>query len=89
VVTGAGRILVCYYVFMRTTVDLPEPVFRRLKATAALRGTSLKSIILAAVENELGRRASRKRPAKFPLVRSKQPGVLSLTNAEIDEILLG
>ncbi|HUF60793.1 MAG TPA: hypothetical protein VMN36_01850 [Verrucomicrobiales bacterium] len=35
---------------MKTTVDLPDPLFRRAKATAAERGMSLKSFITAAVE---------------------------------------
>ena len=30
---------------MRTTLDLPDPVFRRLKARAALEGLSLKDLI--------------------------------------------
>ena len=74
---------------MRTTIDLPDPVFRRLKATAALRGASLKAVIVSAVERELERRPAAKRKARFPLVRSRQPGALSLTNAEIDEVLFG
>jgi hypothetical protein len=74
---------------MRTTVDLPDPVFKRLKAVAALRGTSLKEIILHAVERELQAERPEKRKAKFPLVKSKEPGTLSLTNADIDEILFG
>lgn len=74
---------------MRTSVELPDPVFRRLKATAALRGTSLKAVILSAVEKELQRPAAARRKARFPLVRSRQPGALSLTSAEIDEILFG
>ena len=74
---------------MRTTVDLPDPVFRQLKAVAALRGTSLKQIILRAIENELRRERPKKRRVQFPLIRSKQPGALSLTNAEIDDILFG
>ena len=30
---------------MRTTLDLPDPLFRRLKARAALDGMSLKDLI--------------------------------------------
>jgi hypothetical protein len=74
---------------MRTTIDLPDPVFRRLKAAAALNGISLKEIILRAVEKELHAKRPRKSRVRFPLIRSKQPGTLLLTNAEIDEILLG
>ncbi len=40
---------------MKTTIDLPDPIFRRAKATAAHRGISLKAFITSAVENNLER----------------------------------
>ena len=41
---------------MRTTLDLPDPVFRRLKAQAALEGLSLKDLIARYVTAGLQRR---------------------------------
>jgi len=38
---------------MKTTIDLPDPLFRRAKATAAVRGITLKSLISNAVEQSL------------------------------------
>jgi plasmid stability protein len=38
---------------VRTTVDLPEALVRKLKARAALEGTSLKSLVREAVERGL------------------------------------
>ena len=38
---------------MKTTVDLPDPLFRKAKASAAERGISLKHFITEAVENRL------------------------------------
>jgi hypothetical protein len=38
---------------MKTTIDLPDPIFRRAKATAAVRGITLKSFISKAVEQSL------------------------------------
>jgi hypothetical protein len=72
---------------MRTTIDLPDAVFRELKAVAARRGTSLKEVVLKAVEEEI-RTAERKngRRVKFPLLSSKEPGTLHLTNAEIEDL---
>jgi hypothetical protein len=40
---------------MKTTIDLPDPIFRRAKATAAGEGVSLKTFITRAVENSLAR----------------------------------
>ncbi|HTU47548.1 MAG TPA: ribbon-helix-helix protein, CopG family [Bryobacteraceae bacterium] len=44
---------------MRTTIDLPDQLFRELKAVAAHRGASLKTVIRAAVEEEI-RKSERK-----------------------------
>ncbi len=40
---------------MKTTIDLPDALFRRAKATAAHRGVSLKALITRAVESDLER----------------------------------
>jgi hypothetical protein len=74
---------------MRTTLDLPDPLFRQLKAYAAARGLKLKDVLQRAVENELAgrKRGGPARRVKAPILPSKQPGVLNLTNAKIDELL--
>jgi hypothetical protein len=41
---------------MRTTVELPDPVFRKMKAAAALQGSSIKQFVQRAVERELSSR---------------------------------
>ena len=38
---------------MRTTLDLPDPLFRTLKARAALQGRSLKDLVISYVERGL------------------------------------
>jgi len=38
---------------MKTTIDLPDPRFRRAKATAAVEGVSLKQFITEAVVQKL------------------------------------
>jgi hypothetical protein len=72
---------------MRTTIDLPDELIREVKAIAARRGTSLKTVMRAALEEEI-RKTERKagRRVKFPLLSSRAPGSLNLTNAEIDDL---
>jgi hypothetical protein len=75
---------------VRTSVDLPDPVFRDMKAQAARSGSTVKEFLLRAIERELAlrRRAGRRSEVKLPLIRSKRPGALrSLTNAEIEDLL--
>jgi len=73
---------------MRTTVDIPDPVYRRLKSRAARQGSSARELILRAVEIVLREknRKPRKR-IKVPIVRSTRPGSLVLDNAKIYETI--
>jgi hypothetical protein len=73
---------------MRTTVDIPDAMYRRLKTRAASEGSSAKALILRGVEQVLKvkRRTSRRRVA-LPIVRSKRPGRLRLDNARIYEVI--
>jgi hypothetical protein len=41
---------------MKTTLEIPDDLFRRTKATAALRGESLKELVCEALEAHLERR---------------------------------
>jgi hypothetical protein len=71
---------------VRTTVDIPDAVYRRLKVSAAEQGCSVKELIVRGVENQLGTR-KRSNRIRLPIVRSKQPGTLRLTNDRIYEII--
>ncbi len=73
---------------MRTTVDIPDPLYRELKGKAASEGRSVKELILRSVEQELKSRRSRtKRRISLPIIPSKRPGSLDLDNAKIFEII--
>ena len=73
---------------MRTTVDIPDPLYRDLKSKAAREGRSVRELILRGVEIELQLTPKRsRRPVTLPLVRSKQPGTAALDNAKIFEII--
>lgn len=74
---------------MRTTVDIPDELYRRLKSRAAIAGHSVKSLILTSVEKELEstHQDRERKNLKLPLVRSKHPGALRLTNEEIYDVI--
>lgn len=38
---------------MRTSLDVPDPLFRHLKARAALEGTTLRDLVLSLIERGL------------------------------------
>jgi hypothetical protein len=74
---------------MRTTVDIPDPIYRRLKSAAALQGCSVKDLVLRGVMTELAasKKAPRGKRVRFPIIDSKDPGSLHLTNQMINEML--
>jgi len=73
---------------MRTTVDIPDELFRDLKLKSAREGVTLKQLIVKALESQIhdssGRKSSR---IRGPLIRCKSKKPIALTNAEIEDLL--
>jgi hypothetical protein len=76
---------------MRTTIDMPDTLYRRTKAVAALRGSSMKELIVHAVEREV---STPKVPTKLkakhvrlPLMKTWKGPKLDLTGFDFDELL--
>ena len=72
---------------MRTTVDIPDSLYRALKRKAADEGESVKELVLRGVKRELGTTPSQKRRRRPPVIDSDEPGSLDLDNAKIYEII--
>ncbi len=72
---------------MRTTIDIPDALYRGLKAKAARQGLSVKEIILKGVEKEMGEAVTKRGRVRLPLIRAKETRTLDLTNVQIDDIL--
>ena len=70
---------------VRTTVDIPARLYRKLKAQAAASGHSVRELVLTGVKTVLleGQRP-RPRRVHFPLIVSDGPSV-ELTNEQIYE----
>ena len=74
---------------MRTTVDIPEEIYRKLKVQAAERGETVRAIILRGIEQELRPKARTGKRAEFPLIRSNRKDKINLTREQIDEAMFG
>ena len=75
---------------MRTTLDLPDPIFRDLKIKAAQKGVTMKELLQTIVEKDL---YDAKEPifvrSPLPPPRvSEGPPIRSFTNAEMDEMFM-
>ncbi|HUY81413.1 MAG TPA: hypothetical protein VMU92_06785 [Acidobacteriaceae bacterium] len=76
---------------MRTTVDIPDALYRELKGKAAKEGRSVKEIILRGVEVELRPQTRRTlgstKRIRLPIIKSKEPGTLDLDNDRIFDLI--
>jgi hypothetical protein len=75
---------------MRTTIDMPDALYRKTKAIAALRGASMKDVIIRAVEREVTTKPAAnvgKRRSQLPLIKSSNGRKIDLTNFDFDELL--
>jgi hypothetical protein len=68
---------------MRTTIDIPDPTYRKLKSKAAVEGSSVKELILQSVTKELKAGGLKRGRIKLPIVQSARPGSLRLTNEQL------
>ena len=77
---------------MRTTIDIPDPLFRRTKALAAMRGSSIKELVVGALEREVNGRESSvttspPRRVRFPVVHLRSGRKLDLSKFDFDDLL--
>ena len=72
---------------MRTTLDIPDPLYRQIKVRAATEGRTIRELILEGIQAKLAEeQIAPAKPFKIPVIHSKRPGTLHLTNEEIDEL---
>jgi plasmid stability protein len=72
---------------MRTTVDIPDGLYRQLKSRAAREGSSTRALILKAVKETLkAEHPNRGEFVTLPIVRSKRPGKVVLDNVAIYDV---
>jgi hypothetical protein len=75
---------------MRTTVDIPDLLYRQMKVCAATEGTTIKAIILEGVSVRLrgGKTAvQQENLRRFPAIQSKNPGSLKLGEEGVYEYI--
>lgn len=75
---------------MRTTIDLPDSVYRKGERIARIQGVTIEEFILRAFEREVKAEPEERAAARnvsFPVIRSKHPGTLDLTDFNFDDLL--
>jgi hypothetical protein len=76
---------------MRTTLDLPDPLMREVKARAALEGVKLKDyfakIVQAALQRPVGLPAATQRSPAPVFHRSDAKPIASMNNAQLNALM--
>lgn len=80
---------------MRTTLDLPDPLFKEVKTRAVQQGVKLKDLIACYIEAGLRGQIATARSASgnrspLPVAIPRQPGAVphpAMTNAELQALL--
>jgi hypothetical protein len=76
---------------MQTTVNLPDSLYRKIEQLAASRGATVEQFIVEAVKNEvqggLGTADYGDREVDLPVIRSRRPGTLDLSQFDFDDLL--
>jgi hypothetical protein len=79
---------------MQTTVNLPDSLYRKTEALAVSRGATMEEFIVEAVSKEVQSNlgsgilgSSGDREVELPIIRSRQPGTLDLSNYDFDDLL--
>ncbi len=72
---------------MRTTLDLPDELFRQVKAKAALEGVALKNLLTRYVESGLRQPpsppgSSRER-SKLPIIKARGKAIIPNLSSEL------
>jgi hypothetical protein len=74
---------------MRTTIDIPDQIFRELKLRAASEGVSVREIVLEGVGMRLkgASSAEQNNLPRFPAIKSRRPGSLKLGEEGVYEYI--
>ncbi|HTV03920.1 MAG TPA: hypothetical protein VME86_01030 [Acidobacteriaceae bacterium] len=75
---------------MRTTIELPESIYRKGEKVARSKGVTVEEFIIQAFERELKAAPDAHPHSKrvtLPLIPSKEPGTLDLKDFNFDDLL--
>ena len=70
---------------MKTTIEIDEPIYRRLKARAALKGQTMRAFVAEALADKLAAESTRGTTGWRSVFGQAPPGTIDAVQAAIDE----
>jgi hypothetical protein len=74
---------------MKTTLEIPDDLFREAKAKAATEGRKLKDVVADALRAAIRQESAAKhdlRTTRFPILKSGKPGTLTVEEVRRAEV---
>jgi hypothetical protein len=73
---------------MRTTIDIPDETYRKLKVKAATEGQTVREIALRGIQREIEATSARRiRKLSEPVLKSYAPGSIRIDNEQIYDLI--
>lgn len=73
---------------MRTTIDIPDEIYRKLKVKAAVEGETVRQIALRGIQREIDGLAGKPvRRLAEPILKSYAPGSIRIDNEQIYDLI--
>ena len=73
---------------MRTSIDIPDDLFRKLKVKAAREGQTVRQIALRGIQREMEQPAAKPVPRLAePILKSYAPGSIRIDNEQIYDLI--
>jgi hypothetical protein len=73
---------------MRTTIDIPDETYRKLKVKAALENQTVRQIALRGIQREIAQPApAPARRLREPILKSYAPGSIRIDNERIYDLI--
>lgn len=80
-------VYICYALFMRTTIDIPDETYRTVKILAAERGDTFRKLVLDGLEMVKQSSQTPRKRFEVPVIRSSRPGSLVIDNETIYDLI--
>jgi len=75
------------YAFMRTTIDIPDEIFKKAKITAAEQGVSIKELVIRGLQKTLNEQTAKPDASRLPKLPVGNRKAYDLSNEQIQSLL--
>jgi hypothetical protein len=75
------------YVYMRTSIDIPDEIFKKAKITAAEQGVTIKELVIRGLQKTLNEQSAKPDASRLPKLPGGSRKSYDLSNEQIQSLL--